>query len=433
MKIEPFKMKVTPEQSKRVQEILFKNGYSWTGDDTSISMLWRTHLYFRGKFLFCGQSTEWFKDVHELSEITYQEFIDKYEFELPEKWGIHPTTIEEARIVGKYFDEYRLGIILEGENFYEKNANLILDGGIGIQYGLGIPSSFKKITFEQFKKYVLKEESFKVGDEIVGKQFKITSTEGEQFPIFHKDYYCIVEEINNDKLRLRGDGDLWFYQKDFKLKEETMDKKIIGYKLIKPEYKEAALKISNTVGNWENSLMNYDISISQTGYINRLKNAGVLDLWFEPVYEAEENFNVGDWVTYIKGGIPPYTTQIQSIGHDGWIYSNINKPDGGHYHYSQYRKATPEEIKTAQEIKMPFGNIEVVVTKDYVIYTRENVKVEFSSVSDFLASIDKDRYLSKKLGTFKITITDDALIKIGCEIGTLGQIRDIYDKMKELQ
>jgi len=29
MKIAPFKMRVTPEQSKRVQELLFKNGYKW--------------------------------------------------------------------------------------------------------------------------------------------------------------------------------------------------------------------------------------------------------------------------------------------------------------------------------------------------------------------------------------------------------------------
>jgi hypothetical protein len=75
-------------------------------------------------------------------------------------------------------------------------------------------------------------------------------------------------------------------------------KKIIGYKLIKPEYKEAALKISCAFKNWENVLAKYDIAITQTKYINSLKEAGVLDLWFEPVYENE--FKVGNWVRIVK-------------------------------------------------------------------------------------------------------------------------------------
>lgn len=64
------------------------------------------------------------------------------------------------------------------------------------------------------------------------------------------------------------------------------DKEIIGYKLIKEEYKEVALKICKTIGNWENSLENYDISIDQKSYINRINDAGVLH-WFEPVYKEE--------------------------------------------------------------------------------------------------------------------------------------------------
>lgn len=72
-----------------------------------------------------------------------------------------------------------------------------------------------------------------------------------------------------------------------KMKKETTEvKKLIGYKLKFPEYKKAALAICNTVGNWENSLQNHDISINQNGYISRLTNAEVLDKWFEEVYET---------------------------------------------------------------------------------------------------------------------------------------------------
>lgn len=72
-----------------------------------------------------------------------------------------------------------------------------------------------------------------------------------------------------------------------KMKKDTIEiKKLIGYKLKFPEYRKAALAICNTNGNWENSLQNYDISIDQNGYIGRLKNAEVLDKWFEEVYET---------------------------------------------------------------------------------------------------------------------------------------------------
>lgn len=73
------------------------------------------------------------------------------------------------------------------------------------------------------------------------------------------------------------------------LKEDIMstEKKISGYKLTKPEYKGAALLICKTVNNWENSNASFDIRIDQTGYIDKLKAAGVFDIWFKPVYLEE--------------------------------------------------------------------------------------------------------------------------------------------------
>ena len=73
--------------------------------------------------------------------------------------------------------------------------------------------------------------------------------------------------------------------KELPKKELNMEKEIIGYKLVRPEYKNAAEAIT---GNWENSQNGYDIPIKQVGYIKLLKEAGVLDLWFEPVYKTEE-------------------------------------------------------------------------------------------------------------------------------------------------
>ena len=52
--------------------------------------------------------------------------------------------------------------------------------------------------------------------------------------------------------------------------------KIIGYKLIKHEYQNAAHFIAQ---------IKFDDIVYEPKFINRLEKAGVLDLWFEPVYE----------------------------------------------------------------------------------------------------------------------------------------------------
>lgn len=76
------------------------------------------------------------------------------------------------------------------------------------------------------------------------------------------------------------------------------NKKIINYKLIKPEYIQAVKEI--LVGllfdsNYESNKIDNPISI------NRLKIAGVLNLWFEPVYEIEPQFKENEWLCCNSG------------------------------------------------------------------------------------------------------------------------------------
>jgi len=67
--------------------------------------------------------------------------------------------------------------------------------------------------------------------------------------------------------------------------------KIIGYKLVKPEYGEAAMKIADGT-----SLEKWDSNLKNKGYMftfysdnkKLLEKAGILDLWFEPVYETPQ-------------------------------------------------------------------------------------------------------------------------------------------------
>ena len=84
MKIVPFKIEVNPEESEKVQRILFKNGYCWKDGDTIISELNSPLLYFRrysGRILklTCSDSSDYLSfDGSELPELTFDTFMTLY-------------------------------------------------------------------------------------------------------------------------------------------------------------------------------------------------------------------------------------------------------------------------------------------------------------------------------------------------------------------
>jgi hypothetical protein len=145
--------------------------------------------------------------------------------------------------------------------------------------------------------------------------------------------------------------------KEFKQKYLNMEeKKIIGYKLTKPEYKEAVIKICNySVFDFKR----FEIEVSE-GTVEHLQKARVLDLWFEPVYEQEE-FKIGDWVTTTTDVCNSYVKhkkgevfQITEIKSEFVFFSS-----NGAVRNDRIRKATEEEIKKAQIIKI--GGYEVKI------------------------------------------------------------------------
>lgn len=79
-----------------------------------------------------------------------------------------------------------------------------------------------------------------------------------------------------------------------------MAREIIGYKLTKPEYREAAIKISGYAAASISFEEWMSTSGPNTGFPSNLRNAGVLDLWFEPIYE-EDKLKAGDWVVLSNG------------------------------------------------------------------------------------------------------------------------------------
>lgn len=263
-------------------------------------------------------------------------------FKLPEKWCVQYIGDDEKIL--KYF-----GRLKGFENFYLSSNRFLYfyhssDNGRGISDD-HCHEGYTEITFEQFKKYVLKQDNMK-------------------------------------------------------------EKEIIGYKLIKPEYKEAALKISNTIGNWENSLMNYDISINQRGYIVKLTEAGVLDLWFEPVYKEE--FKMGDWVSFWSDlDKKTYTSKIKE-----WTSHSYCKLENGLEPFKHLlRKATPEEIKAATEKVISMGSFNLTVKPEGIFHKNENIVDYVRDVNDWYKRMRSSLGFSK----YAFEVKDIVLSKTGCE------------------
>lgn len=75
MKIEPFKMEVTPEQSRRVQEIVFRNGYAWYGGSRAVMNEQFKCLFFEDDTLTVSNSIH---SVAGLPIITFADFMARY-------------------------------------------------------------------------------------------------------------------------------------------------------------------------------------------------------------------------------------------------------------------------------------------------------------------------------------------------------------------
>jgi hypothetical protein len=145
--------------------------------------------------------------------------------------------------------------------------------------------------------------------------------------------------------------------------ETKMEKKQIGWKLIKPEYNEAAKAIAlRDRSDWGSG--NYDFAVDSAAE-TRLRTAAVLNLWFEPVYE--NRFKVGDWIMYDEGTTlnGPYKLVKQ-------LKEEEYEDQRGHCRstkLSGYRYATPEEIAS---VSFP-----VVTIKGHTAKLLRNDSVKF--------------------------------------------------------
>lgn len=230
------------------------------------------------------------------------------EFVLPEKWCVLRDTKEKDQILSKWANKDS-GTSFHGgwgDRNYIHSDNI--DESRSPRSGRKTPG-YTEITFEEFKKYVLKQDDMK--EEIIG----------------------------------------------YKLKEDCK------------QYEEAAPIIMNA--NWGEP--KYHVTSSRC--IKDLRKAGILELWFEPIYREE--FKVGDYIflydlkkSEFNGDVVKITDISPNSFHEKWINHTPRSFSGGGFGYLPFknncRLATPEEIKkTLVEEAIKRGFKEGVKIKAY--------------------------------------------------------------------
>lgn len=116
------------------------------------------------------------------------------------------------------------------------------------------------------------------------------NTEENQLPVIPYEEWIALPECDPKKEEEKNTNPYGIKNSDAQVentKIEIQEKpKIIGYKLVKSEYLYATNVILKKNNINDTSLLRQEFFIDSDFY-HKLKEAGVLDLWFEPVYEEE--------------------------------------------------------------------------------------------------------------------------------------------------
>jgi hypothetical protein len=201
-----------------------------------------------------------------------------------------------------------------------------------------------------------------------------------------------------------------------KQQENTMERKIIAYELLKdlPNLKKGHKFIWNfEIKRWDSDINDED------GY--NYKEEEIKDTeWFKPVYEEE--YKVGDFVSFYTNDKQIYTSKIKE-----WTSSSYCKLENGLEPFKHLiRKATPEEIQNATERYVTLSNgKEVRINKEGVL--AEGRLIPVNSLESLLKP-----FLSTVVGWTTELI--DATYKIGCwENITKADIQKIIDNYNEIE
>lgn len=265
--------------------------------ETITDGLYRKYDYWSaGDFIKEALNTGPLVDLTEIQEYLPDDHVDKFkpEFVLPEKWCIVLTT-ENKNYVQENFP------IKRGLNFDSFGGYYYIQGNSALA-SVNVPPSYTEITFEQFKKYVLKQNNMS------------TINTYKRFPFY-------LDPRNAQRI---------------------ID---IACSTWKP--KLASMWAHNMVlGN--------SIEISEEFY-KEMRNACTVEqhILFDSIFGKDvEDFpyKVNDWIT-IDGVVVKITEINKDSSHIYWIKHTPNANTGGGFSFKCYKNrirfATPEEIAKA--------------------------------------------------------------------------------------
>lgn len=134
---------------------------------------------FNGNYVYPLMGSNSCKKTTVQEILGYDPFV-KDDFVLPNKWCIKTTKDENGKLIGKWFDKqsmcrcYYDTCLGEYYNSYNLlNENIILGGNLAASFAsLEVREGYTEITFDQFKKYVLKQNT-KEDKEVIPKYVEL--------------------------------------------------------------------------------------------------------------------------------------------------------------------------------------------------------------------------------------------------------------------
>ena len=157
-----------------------------------------------------------------------------------------------------------------------------------------------------------------------------------------------------------------------------MEKKLIGYKLNGKVTAEQLAKLLDCNENTKDCMFFWEPNL-KSPVVQRAKNLGILDIWFNPVYK--EPYEVGDWVIF-EGYSSDYdgkAVQITKIESDFYVYFTPSEKSSHNASMAHIkRKATQEEIEEVETSQIEIQNYkakfdEESVTFGCMTFTKEDL------------------------------------------------------------
>ena len=323
--------------------------------------------------------------------LTLDEFIELSkevdESVLPEKWYVEVSNELDSKEIQDYFkvNSYQSST---GKWFYtsDKSVKSIKED---------ILEGYTEITFEEFTKYVLKQDSmskFRIKgtklpliptetpyrvDKWGRTDFKLSTENKKHISFGYKEYkgemYILHEEISyceSDFYMTKESDIIKLAKKQGLIKQDSMEKEIIGYKcpvdLFNGNIKKDWILFKDSDGNTYRP--------KGQGPLHALPKE-IVETW-EPVYKEE--FKVGDWITItgnvnrgwlVETRIRTFKITREKTQYSGGRYFGIS---GAGYKnsglYTEARLATPEEIESTKTPYIVINTYEGEFFDDYVTF-----------------------------------------------------------------